>query len=155
MNTKQKILLISAIVVGVVVLVIFYRDVNHPVLTQKIPVADSAVNVAKWEAKSDDLGVVSATVTPLELSPNAGEWKFDVVLNTHSVELDWDMVKVSTLVDDRGNTYSPQKWEGALSGHHREGVLIFKPIVPAPKSVELTIAGGGLPAKSFAWSIKN
>ena len=154
MNVKQKLSLVAAITVGVSIFLIFYKDENHPVLKSSARV-DSEITKKMWESKSDERGAVAISVTPLELSSTAPEWKFDVVLNTHSVELDWDMVKVTTLVDDAGNSYKPQKWEGAFGGHHREGVLIFTPIVPTPKFIELKIAGDVEPAKSFSWSITN
>ena len=154
MNVKQKLWLVLSIAVGVSIFLIFYKDENHPIL--KSPTRANSESTKKlWELKSDERGAVAISVTPLELSSTAPEWKFDVTLNTHSVELDWDMVKTATLVDDGGNSYKPQKWDGALGGHHREGVLIFAPIVPTPTSVELKIAGGVEPVKNFAWNITN
>lgn len=155
MNEKQQLLgIIGVVVVGVLVMLIFYRDSNHPVLNNPTQ-SDGATTTVLWESKSDERGAVAINVTPIALSSSVPEWKFDVALNTHSVELDWDMTRVASLVDDAGKVYAPQKWEGALGGHHREGVLIFKPIIPMPKSVELKIAGGVEPVKSFAWSLTN
>ena len=56
----------------------------------------------KWETKIDDQASVTVTVTPIILSVESEEWKFDVVMDTHSVELDQDMTKVAILTDDSG-----------------------------------------------------
>src|SRR3989344_6048305 len=112
------------------------------------PVADQTnqqtTSNKMWETKTEEQASVTVVVTPLDLSPNSKEWKFDVVMNTHSVELDQDMVKVAVLVDDNGKKYKPLRWEGSeTGGHHREGVLIFNQTTPTPKSIELKISGIG------------
>ena len=109
----------------------------------------------KWESKIDEQVSVTVTVTPSDLGVESKEWKFDVVLNTHSVELDQDMTEVAALVDNSGNEYKPLRWEGApAGGHHREGVLVFSPITPTPKSVELKITGIADAVRTFNWQLK-
>lgn len=107
-----------------------------------------------WETKTEEQESVTVVVTPIDLSPNSKEWKFDVGMNTHSVELDQDMTKIAVLVDDQGNEYKPLSWDGPVGGHHREGVLIFNQITPSPKSVELKLSGIGSVVRIFKWSIK-
>ena len=114
--------------------------------------SDVSSTVQKWESKVDDQASVTITVTPTLLSAESGEWKFDVVMDTHSVELDQDMTKVAILTDDSGKEYGPVRWEGApAGGHHREGVLVFSPITPAPKSIELKITGIADTVRTFNW----
>jgi len=109
----------------------------------------------KWESKIDEQASVTVTVTPSDLSLKSNEWKFDVVLSTHSVELDQDMTKVAILIDDYGKEYSPARWEGApAGGHHREGILTFTKITPFPKSVELKISDIGDVVRIFNWQLK-
>ena len=109
----------------------------------------------RWESKIDDQASVTVTVTPIILSAESGEWKFDVVMDTHSVELGQDVTKVAILTDDSGKEYSPARWEGApAGGHHREGVLVFSPITPTPKSVELEITGIADTVRTFNWQLK-
>lgn len=109
----------------------------------------------KWESKIDDQASVTVTVTPSNLSAESGVWKFDIVMSTHSVELDQDMTKVALLVDDSGKEYSPVRWEGApAGGHHREGVLIFNPVTPTPNSVEIKITGIADTIRTFNWQFK-
>ena len=76
-------------------------------------------------------------------------------MDTHSVELDQDMIKIAIIVDDQGKEYKPIRWEGAeAGGHHREGVLIFSQITPTPKSVELKISSISDVVRSFIWQLK-
>lgn len=135
----------------------FYRDSPTK---QVIPVVDQAnqqttTNKQNWETKTEEQTSVTVVVTPLDLSPNSKEWKFDVGMNTHSVELDQNIIEISALLDDKGKENKPIRWEGAEpGGHHREGVLIFNQITPVPKSVELKIYGIGDVTRSFKWDIK-
>ncbi len=107
-----------------------------------------------WETKMDDQADVTVTVTPLGLSEQLQEWRFDIVMDTHSAELNHDLVAVSILVDNRGIEYKPLRWDGPVGGHHREGALIFAPIMPPPESLELKIGGIGGIERSFTWNIK-
>lgn len=98
---------------------------------------------------------VKVTVTPVDVSAKADVWDFDVVLETHVRELDSDMAKSSVLIAD-GKEYAPLAWDGAPpGGHHRKGHLRFRPIKPAPESVEVQIRLTGEAApRSFRWILK-
>lgn len=105
-----------------------------------------------WESKTDNQAEVSVTVTPIDVSAQSIEWKFNVVISTHSVELDHDMVKIGVLIDEQGKEYKALRWEGTPpGGHHREGVLVFEQIKSNPKLVELKISGIGNVVRSFSW----
>ena len=146
--------LLAALAVGSFV---FYQ--NRPA-EQKTPASPETVREAgdsqKWETKTDDQEGVTIVVTPLDISPQSAEWKFDVGINTHSVELDQDMTTIAVLTDEQGTEYTPVGWEGApAGGHHREGVLTFSALKPAPRSVGLTIKDiGGIPERLFKWDLK-
>lgn len=116
--------------------------------------SDVSNSLQKWESKIDEQANVTVTVTPSELGAESKEWKFDIVMSTHSVELDQDMTKVAVLIDDSGKEYSPVRWEGApIGGHHREGILIFNKITPASKSIELKISNIGAVVRTFDWQL--
>lgn len=110
----------------------------------------------KRETVSDERPPVSITVTPLELSPEVKEWKFKVVLDTHSGNLDQDLQKSVSLADDGGNISQPLAWEGAApGGHHRVGTIVFAAIEPSPDRVELLFRNiGDIPERSFKWEMK-
>ena len=81
---------------------------------------------------------------------------FEVAMNTHSVDLIDDMIKVSILRDDAGKAYRPTAWEGAEpGGHHREGKLKFAAMTTKPKYVELVIRDvAKVPERAFRWELK-
>lgn len=151
MKVNKPILIIIGFVLVAGVLFVASRNKTNG------PVAPSpAEQSSKWETKTSEQAAVTVEVTPLDLSQQTPQWKFAVVLNTHSVELSQDMTKVVVLVDDQGRQYQPLAWEGAApGGHHREGSLIFEPIAPAPKSLELKISNiGDAGVRSFSWQIQ-
>ncbi|MDH5536547.1 MAG: hypothetical protein OEZ08_13390 [Betaproteobacteria bacterium] len=95
---------------------------------------------------------VKATPRPL----TATTWEFDLVFDTHSRELNDDLEKTAVLVTNGGKTFAPVKWQGdPPGGHHRKGVLQFKPISPLPASIELRITRDGEPKpRVFQWPLK-
>ena len=108
-----------------------------------------------WESKTDNQAAVSITVTPIDISSQSKEWKFDIVMDTHSVELDQDMIESAVLIDDQDKEYKPISWGGPSGGHHREGILVFNPIKPTPKYIELKIKNiGGVNERLFKWNIE-
>jgi len=93
---------------------------------------------------------VEVSVTPKTLSDEF--WTFEVMLNTHSVELSHDLTQSSTLVDKNGNNYKALVWEGdPPGGHHRTGVLKFDSI-PRQENIELRIKLGDK-ERSFKWTL--
>jgi hypothetical protein len=105
--------------------------------------------------KSSDRSVTVA-VTPQSLSRDAETWEFKIVLDSHSADLSDDLVKSAVLLDGRGGKYTPTGWDGAgPGGHHREGVLRFKPVSPRPQAIELLITRPGEPgSRSFRWQLQ-
>ncbi len=99
--------------------------------------------------------VSGATITVKPLSLGAQSWKFEVVLETHSGDLSDDLTKNASLVAE-GVAASPLEWRGdPPGGHHRKGVLRFKPLAPAPQSIELRIQRPGEPAaRVFRWNLQ-
>ena len=110
---------------------------------------------AELAAQRSSAGGVTVAVTPQNLAANARGWDFKVVLDTHSGELNDDLVKTAALFDDKGGRHAPVKWEGASpGGHHREGTLKFNAISPQPKAVELQIQRPGeSKPRSFRWTL--
>lgn len=120
-------------------------------------VATTAGNAAAADLaarKSSDRGVTVA-VTPSDLSADAKTWDFKIVLDTHSADLNDDLVKSALLLDGAGGKFAPINWDGAgPGGHHREGVLRFKPLKPQPAAIELRITRPGEPdPRSFRWQL--
>jgi len=147
---------LASLAVLTVGFLVFYQ--NRPAEQKALATPETAQQASdsqKWETQTDDQAGVTIVVTPLDLAPGSSEWKFDVVINTHSVELDQDMTKIVVLTDDQGEEYAPVRWDGAPpGGHHREGVLTFIPGKPAPRSVTLKIQNVGVPERNFTWSVQ-
>ena len=118
--------------------------------------ASSAAANPNLPAQTSSAREVTIKVTPKNLASNAGSWEFAIVFDTHSQDLSDDLVKSSLLLDGAGGQHSPTAWDGAPpDGHHREGVLRFKPISPRPQSIELRITRPGEDApRSFRWQLK-
>ena len=118
-------------------------------------VAATAVAAQDLTRKSSERSV-TVQVTPLNLSPGPGTLDFRIVLDTHSVALDYDLVRITTLVDDKGNEYRPVSWEGGNGGHHVEGLLKFadreKILISQATFLEMSIAGiADVPSRIFRW----
>ena len=111
---------------------------------------------AELGVQRSSAGGVTVAITPQKLATSAKSWDFKVVLDTHSGDLNDDLVKSSLLLDGAGAQYAPVAWDGAPpGGHHREGVLRFKPVSPQPQSIELQITRPGEAApRTFRWQLK-
>ena len=100
-------------------------------------------------------GQVSVQVTPPDLAPGAAGWRFAIVFDTHVKPLNDDLLTAASLRGTDGKEEAPTGWEGdPAGGHHRKGVLIFKPIEPLPQAITLTLRGvGSVAERSFVWTL--
>ena len=82
--------------------------------------------------------------------------RFEVILDTHSANLDgYDLKKLSLLRDETGKEYQPMQMENKGSGHHREISLSFLKPSPEAKRLELVIRDiGGVKERSFRWDLQ-
>jgi hypothetical protein len=121
----------------------------------KAPVSDVQLPNGNADRQTLDGNGVSIQVTPLELGRGETRAAFDVTLNTHSVDLSYDLADLATLRLDNGTEVVASEWTGGLGGHHVAGRLTF----PAPdledvQSVELVVREvAGVPTWSFTWSL--
>lgn len=103
--------------------------------------------------RTSDAGGVTVTVT--WAGPTAG-LVFDVVLDTHSVDLDALDLADAEVWNDRGETLTARPWAAPSGGHHRQGSLAFDGDVPGflagARWVELLIQGvGDVPERTLRW----
>jgi hypothetical protein len=119
-----------------------------------------AVNGNALEAAgSADTQTVSGggvTVAVTYTNPRVGQApRFDVTLNTHSVDLDGYDFKNLTVLRDEAKTYAPTKVESKGSGHHRQVALTFPKISEGAKRVEVIIKDvAGVKERTFRWVLK-
>src|SRR3990167_6262240 len=70
-------------------------------------------------------GNVTVTVKP-EILEIGKDPSFYIEFNTHSVELNFDVVKQTYLLDEKGYQITDAGWKGSPpEGHHRNGILVF------------------------------
>lgn len=144
-KNKKKLLIIATTIVFGVILIISQK-INF---SQRSEMTQDNQKVLPPQTNSE--GQVTIQVAPQELSSSS--WEFAIISDAHSGSLDQDLVTSSILVGDDGRQYLPISWDGDPSGgHHRKGVLKFKPIIPNPSSIELKIYQLGTDnEKVFRW----
>lgn len=117
------------------------------------PSNDSATRI-------DEQGAIIIEITPLNLDSPTDTFEFDVVMDTHSIDLSMDLATLSTLTTDTGVSVESTLWDAPLGGHHVEGKLIFpatkdgKPIFEGATKLTLTILNVDAPSRVFEWELK-
>lgn len=114
-----------------------------------------ALEASAYKSESNRKNSVRVDVKPVQLAPGRPV-KFEVRMTTHSVELDQDIVALSTLKDNNGREYRPASWNGSPpGGHHRKGVLEFPVLEGGPKAVTLVIRDiDNVPERIFVWDVE-
>ena len=101
----------------------------------------------RYDAKRGEMGAVMLEITPLDART------YEISLNTHSVELDFDLAKIISLEDNLGNAYEADSWSGESGGHHLTGLLIFPPISSEARSVKMVVRGIENEVLDFEWTL--
>ena len=121
---------------------------------------DSAVGTDTDDLTRTEIqGEVTLKVTPLNLDNPGDILKFEVILDTHTVELDMDLAALATLTTDTGLTIQPTLWDAPKGGHHAEGTLAFpatlngKSILEGVKQLTLTISDIDNATSTFTWDL--
>ena len=137
MNNSNWISNLCAIVIAVVVII------------------GTTVYVFAYERQSNKENGVQVDAIPVELKAGS-EVRFEVRMNTHSVELDQDLTSISSLKDNRGNTFQATGWDGSPpGGHHRSGTLSFPALAQGTETVTLIIKGVGKDSERiFIWRLQ-
>lgn len=109
---------------------------------------------AAYSAQTVEGGNVTVKVTPLKMETTAA-LEFEITMDTHSVELNDDMMKAVILRDDTDMEYMPTVWEGpGGGGHHREGKIKFAPLPMNTKSLTLVVKNvADVPERLFTWEL--
>ena len=97
------------------------------------------------------------TAKAIYLNPGApDEPRFQVVLDTHSVNLDaYDLKSIAVLRDDTGKAYPSTGVENKGGGHHREAIMSFSKLSPDVKRVDLVIKDvAGVKERVFRWNVE-
>jgi len=113
------------------------------------------LSAAAYEPASSSANSVRIDVTPLQLE-SGRPTRFEMRLNTHTVELNHNLTEIAELRDDKDSEYQPVKWEGSPpGGHHRSGFLEFPNLGASVTSVVLILRDvAGVPVREFRWPLK-
>lgn len=80
---------------------------------------------------------------------------FKITFTTHQGDLNFDITKISVLIDDQGRQYSPLNWDGGSGGHHLAGNLIFPAIDKNTKTIKLILKDiYGIEEREFLWNLE-
>ena len=126
---------------------------------QSSDTAPAAAAVPGGATQTNEGGQV--TIKATWQGPSAGS-VFDVVLDTHAVDLDgYDLTQLAVLRTDGGREVRPIGWDAPKGGHHRQGTLAFPTtaadgiplITPGTRTIELVIRDvAGVPERVFRWT---
>ncbi len=109
--------------------------------------------------REDAQGNVVVIVTPLNLSQPAETLNFDVVMDTHSVDLKMDLTALAELTTDNGLSVKPVQWDAPMGGHHVSGTLSFPatidgtPLLEGVTTLTLTLLNVDAPERIFTWQL--
>ncbi len=153
----------GSVLVLVAVLLWIPNRVNREVAAQKaVPngnkvVANEKPSTVKvfLATRTDVGGGLTIDVTPLSFE--SGETtRFEIGLSTHQGDLNFDLIKQSLLMDDRGGEYRAAEWKGESGGHHLTGELVFSSLDKGVKDVRLVISDVyGVEERTFEWEVES
>jgi hypothetical protein len=114
----------------------------------------SAAAPGSLPAQSSSAAGLTVKATPRTLAGPV--WEFELVFDTHTQDLNDDPAKTASLHAAGGAGAAPLAWQGdPPGGHHRKGVLRFKPLTPTPAALELRLQRAGEPSpRVFRWQVK-
>lgn len=123
--------------------------------TNTISLSPSQTNkytIPTLQPQRKTMGVVEVTLTPEDVETGK-EIVFDLAMNNHLIDLDYDYTKIVTLLDDKDNEYKPLEWTGNTSGHHISGKLKFSPIQTQTNSITIKLDGVDNQKETFEWEL--
>jgi len=131
------------------------------VLIGVLEIRESLGAVGTGLTHTDSGGGVTVNVTYLH-PQGVAETRFEVVLDSYSVDLDaYDLKALSVLRDDTGKNYQAIQVDNKGGGHHRRGghhreiAIVFPKVSPPAKRLELVIKNvGRIKARSFFWDLE-
>jgi hypothetical protein len=123
------------------------------------PLAEPTTQAEATAVQIDEQGAVKVSVTPINLQTARDALEFEIVLDTHSIDLSMDLATLATLTNDTGRTVTPIRWDGPPGGHHVAGVLSFPaemdgvPLLDSASRLTLTLRDIDAPERVFSWEV--
>jgi len=123
--------------------------------------AQTAVEPTEGETRTDEQGAVVFTATPLNADAAGDTLDFEVTMNTHSVDVAWDLAARSVLRTDTGVEVQAVSWPIG-SGHHYSGTISFPgrtadgaSILDGATVLTLLIRDTDVPERVFIWELES
>lgn len=141
---------ISAIVLVFILLISFFIIKNK----QSIISNSNSNQVINLSAKENSAGGLDIKVEPIDFSFSKPV-QLKIIFDTHQGDLDFDITKISYLLDDKNNKYIPSSWQGGSGGHHLSGTLVFPKITNNAKQIKLIIKDVyNIELREFLWNLE-
>ncbi len=137
---NSKIFFVILLLLAGVVVFGMASKTKPTVASSTTPSEQTTSQTSQIASQTKTMGVVEVEITPVTIDQGK-QAVFDVALNNHSVDLNYDYTKIALLTDDAGNTYQPVKWDGNSGGHHVRGQLTFEPLHEQSGSLTLSLSG--------------
>ncbi len=127
------------------------------------PASGGSAAATAGATKTSEGGSVTIQATWENQKEAGASISFTIAMDTHSVNLDgFDLGRLSSLRNDRGQEVKADRWEAPSGGHHRSGILSFpskdgsgKPVIgPGVKSLELVMRDvAGVKERVLRWEV--
>lgn len=127
--------------------------------TSSTVVATEPVSSQPDLTQTDTQGAITVEITPENLDQPGDTLIFDVILDTHSIDLSMDLAQLATLTTDSGTTIQALNWDAPRGGHHVTGKLSFSTslngtkVIEGAKSFSIIISNLDVPTRQFLWSL--
>jgi hypothetical protein len=164
---KYQLLTLLLIITATVVVACASPVAEQTVLVQSTPVEGQPGQLAvaidpTWDQATqvDEQGAVVVEATPLNLNMQDNTLEFEIVLDTHSVDLSMDLAQLATLTTDAGLTINATKWDAPRGGHHVSGKLLFpsmmdgKTILDGATNITVQIRDVDASLREFVWRVQ-
>jgi len=150
MNTRIFFLLV--LIIGGLSVFLFTPKQKQELVAKEITNKKTpTIQTAKtFTPQNKTMGAVEVSITPLSVTPG-DKPVFQLGLNTHSANLDYDFTKIVTLRDDQDNLYKALSWKGGKGGHHLSGELIFEPLQSELQTITIKIKRIDNQSAEFTW----
>ena len=142
--------------VGMIILAVLFAT-RFPINNEKVTLQENNPTqkiLKTYSPRENEGGEVTVIVTPQRLEVDK-QPKFQIVFDTHSVNLDFDVGELAMLIDDKGNKYTNPVWEGSPpGGHHRSGSVSFREPLIETSQVKLVMQNiSGIKERVFQWDL--
>lgn len=115
--------------------------------------ASKDIDAVSLPSKTNNEGELSIEVRPIDFS-FAKPVQFEISLNTHQGNLDFDLTQKAVLSDAKNNQYLPLEWQGEQGGHHLSGILVFPVLQGETAIFKLVIKDVyGIKKREFLWNL--